>query len=143
MRDVVLGLEGVEDADELQGQAGARLFGDTLWDSPVQCLGNGACDGGLCVGVTAQGNCAAHRALEGHGGQRADERLGYRPLARLVERAGWLDVLVGTVQVVPKPALERVPDDNLTGPLAGKENGSRRSLSTLDTLRVVVGHLGL
>src|SRR5450830_1818024 len=125
MRDVVLLLEGVEDADELRGQAGTYLFGDTLWDSTIECLGHRAGDGGLCVGVTAQGNCAAHRALEGHGGQRADERLGYRPLARLVERAGWLDVLVGTVQVVPKPVLQGVPDVCLTGPLAGKENGSR------------------
>src|SRR5664280_3576901 len=137
MRDVVLVLEGVEDADELRSQAGAYFLGDTLWDSTIEGLGHRACDGGLCVGVTAQSNCAAHRALEGHGGQRADERLGYRPLARLVERAGWLDVLVGTVQVVPEPSLEHVSDDNLTGPLAGKENGSRRSLSTLDTLRVV------
>src|SRR5450830_2193636 len=84
MRDVVLVLKGVEDADELRGQAGACLFGDTLWDSTIECLGNRACDGCLCVGVTDQSNCAAHRALEGHGGQRADERLGYRPLARLV-----------------------------------------------------------
>jgi len=142
MRDVVLLLEGVEDADELRGQAGAYFLGDTLWDSTIECLGHRACDGGLCVGVTAQSNCAAHRAFEGHGGQRADERLGYRPLARLVERAGWLDVVVGTVQVIPKSSLEHVPDDNLTGPLAGKENGSRRGLSTLDTLRMVVGHLG-
>src|SRR5450830_978997 len=142
MREVVLLLEGVEDADELRGQAGTCLPGNTLWDSIIECLGHRACDGGLCVCVTAQSNCAAHRALEGHGGQRADERLGYRPLARLVERAGWLDVLVGTVQVVPKSSLEHVPDDNLTGPLAGKENGSCRGLSTLDTLRVVVGHLG-
>src|SRR5664280_1021880 len=142
MRDVVLLLESVEDVDELRGQAGAYLFGDTLWDSTVQCFGNRACDGGLCVGVTAQSNCATHRAFEGHGGQRADERLGYRPLARLVERAGWLDVVVGTVQVIPKSSLKYVPDDNLTGPLAGKENGSRRGLSTLDTLRVVVSYLG-
>src|SRR5664280_1633290 len=138
MRDVVLLLEGVEDANELRGQAGTDLFGDTLWDSTIECLGYRACDGGLCVGVTAQGNCAAHRALEVHGGQRADKRLGYRPLGRLVERVGWLDVLVGTVQVVPKSSLEHVPDDNLTGPLAGKENGSRRGLSTLDTLRMIV-----
>src|SRR5450756_1464156 len=142
MWDVVLLLEGVEDTDELRGQAGACLFGNTLWNSTIECLGHRAGDGGLCVGVTAQSNCTAHRAFEGHGGQRADKRLGYRPLARLVERAGWLDVLVGTVQVVPKSSLEHVPDDNLTGPLAGMENASRRGLSTLDTLRMVVGHLG-
>src|SRR5450756_764078 len=142
MREVVLLLEGVEDADELRGQTSTGLPGNTLWNSTVQCFGNRARDGGLCVCITTQSNCAAHRAFEGHGGQRADERLGYRPLARLVERAGWLDVLVGTVQVVPEPSLERVPDDNLTGPLAGKEDGSRRGLSTLDALRVVVGHLG-
>src|SRR5450756_2821726 len=105
MRDVVFVLEGVEDADELRGQAGACLFGYTLWDATVQCLGNRACDGGLRVGVTAQSNCAAHRALEGYGGQRADKRLGYRPLARLVERVGWLDVVVGTMQIVPEPSL--------------------------------------
>ena len=139
---MVLLLEGVEDADELRGQASACLLGDTLWNSTIECLGHRTCDGGLCVSVTAQSNCAAHRALEGHGGQRTDECLGYRPLACLVERAGWLDVLVGTVQVVPEQSLEHVPDDNLTGPLAGKENGSRRSLSTIDALRVVVGHLG-
>src|SRR5450830_1608788 len=142
MRDVVFVLEGVEDANELRGQAGTCLPGDTLWNSTIKCLGHRARDGCLCICITTQSNCAAHRALEGHGGQRADERLGYRPLARLVERAGWLDVLVGTVQVVPEPGLERVPDDNLTGPLAGKEDGSRRGLSTLDALRVVVGHLG-
>src|SRR5450830_215268 len=127
MRDVVFVLEGVEDANELRGQAGTSLPGDTLLNSTIKCLGHRARDGGLCVGVTAQSNCAAHRALEGHGGQREDERLGYRQLARLIERAGSLDVLVGTVQDIPEPSLEHVPDDYLSDPLAGKENGSRRS----------------
>src|SRR5450756_935710 len=105
MRDVVLLLEGVKDADELRGQAGAYLPSNALRDSTIECFGDGACDGGLRVGVTAQSNCAAHRALEGYGGQRADKRLGYRPLARLVERVGWLDVVVGTMQIVPEPSL--------------------------------------
>src|SRR5450756_849642 len=79
-----------------------------------------------CVSASPPRATARHTApSKDMEGQRADERLGYRPLARLVERAGWLDVLVGTVQVVPKPVLQGVPDVCLTGPLAGKENGSR------------------
>src|SRR5450830_394906 len=142
MRELVLLLESVEDADELRGQTSTGLPGNTLWNSTIKCLGHRARDGCLCICITTQSNCAAHRALEGHGGQRADERLGYRPLARLVERAGWLDVLIGTVQVVPEPSLEHVPDDDLTGPLASKENGSSRGLSALDTLRMIVRHIG-
>src|SRR5450830_1216363 len=123
MRDVVLDLECVQDADELRGQAGASLSGDALWDAPVEGLGDRACNSSLCVGVSAQGDRAAHRVLEGRGGQRTDEGLGYRTLACLVERAGRLDVHVGAVQVVPEPLLKSAPDVHLRGPLAGKEDG--------------------
>ncbi len=101
----------------LQGSAGGRSkVGDDLrhvgwqdavnlgvevgWNAAPERLGHSAGDGGLGVGVAAEGDDQAQGVLEVVGVEEGDEGLGDGALAGDVEAVAGADVCDGAVEVV-------------------------------------------